>query len=1011
MNETQNHKLQSNMNKIKLPSSIMAGIVAGLMLSGGAAQAQSSIANIYPNGTNMFQPASALTFSASSPVGVTNVTVGLTITSLQTGQSFLKNLTLANGLATNGPATDLNVSAALTSNTLYSAVIQIKDANGNVASQTITFDTIIPAYTWEAEDWDFTSNGVTGQFIANPQTNAYAGLLTTDYVDAHNANGPSPYRIGGDAGGGGLATEFVDVPESQYLRVQYLGTGNVNRDYDVGYTDGGDFGNYTRNYPAGTYNIYVRASGGNGVQAESADISVVGGNASITSDGSSPYKFGVKGRGWQSFDFMPVTDSAGNLAQVTFDGNPATLQVMQVSASDNMNFFMLLPLNTNVLASTVTITNVSPDGSALFNADGTFSFTAASASAPVDQANFDVQVTSTNLWGQGSVMDLTAGNGLTFSGPATNYTVSFPTTSNTIYSVLIQITDVNGTPTSSSVAFDTIVPTYTFEAEDFDWGGGQFIDNPQTNAYRGLDGYAEIDYHCTQHGGDYNRVGLTTENLNEKLRPQYDSTGMQDYDVGFNDGGNWGNYTRHYPAGTYNIYVRVSNGTGNSTADSGSLSLVDWTDAGQTLTQLGKFGVPATSGWGSYTWVPVKDAAGNLAQFTSDGSTNTLRMTIDGGNCNENFFLLTPADPNSTLQPYVDNFQPNGTVIFQPSNQVSFVVHSQPGTDTGNIGLTLNGIPVTGLAFSGTANLRTVTCTVKTNMFYTAVITVTDSHGTAVSTNSFSTFSADNYQLEAEDYDYTLGDTSGQFFDGMVGYYAGQGGASGIDMFESDLNGPGRGNVYRAANGVDFPDAVAGDQARDQFTSSGATDYLLGSFGGGSWANYTRHYPAGTYNVAGRFAEGAAGGASASLSLLTSGYALTNQAVSLLGTFNIPTIGWSSWEWQMMTDASGRLAQVTLDGSQTTLQLGGLSGNEVNVNFLMLIPTIPSPKLTAAVNGGNITVSFPTQTGYSYQLQYKDHLTDANWISLGSPISGNGSVQSGTDAATGSARFYQVQVQ
>ena len=103
--------------------------------------------------------------------------------------------------------------------------------------------------------------------------------------------------------------------------------------------------------------------------------------------------------------------------------------------------------------------------------------------------------------------------------------------------------------------------------------------------------------------------------------------------------------------------------------------------------------------------------------------------------------------------------------------------------------------------------------------------------------------------------------------------------------------------------------------------------------------------------------------------------------------------------------------KVTLDGSQTTLQLGGLSGNEVNVNFLMLIPTIPSPKLTATINGGNITVSFPTQTGYSYQLQYKDHLTDANWISLGSPISGNGSVQSGTDTATGSARFYQVQVQ
>ena len=102
---------------------------------------------------------------------------------------------------------------------------------------------------------------------------------------------------------------------------------------------------------------------------------------------------------------------------------------------------------------------------------------------------------------------------------------------------------------------------------------------------------------------------------------------------------------------------------------------------------------------------------------------------------------------------------------------------------------------------------------------------------------------------------------------------------------------------------------------------------------------------------------------------------------------------------------------MTLDGSAQILRLGGTTGNEVNVNFLMLVATAPTPILTATVSGGNIHISFPTQAGYSYQLQYKNFLTDANWTSLGSLVSGNGSVQSVNDTASGNARFYRVQVQ
>jgi len=98
----------------------------------------------------------------------------------------------------------------------------------------------------------------------------------------------------------------------------------------------------------------------------------------------------------------------------------------------------------------------------------------------------------------------------------------------------------------------------------------------------------------------------------------------------------------------------------------------------------------------------------------------------------------------------------------------------------------------------------------------------------------------------AEDYDYVSGGTPGQYFDNpQVDSYANLDGLSGTDMFESDVNGPGRGNHYRLASATDFPDEICGDQARAQFIAASATDYNLGSFGAGSWANYTRHYPAG----------------------------------------------------------------------------------------------------------------------------------------------------------------------
>ncbi|HWD17675.1 MAG TPA: hypothetical protein VHB20_00220 [Verrucomicrobiae bacterium] len=971
--------------------------VSGLFAATLAATAAPSITGLTPNGAHQFQPAANLSFLASGTSAITNVSVQLTGGKIG-HTAFLRTLTLTHGLTATGSSTSETITAPLAANTLYSAVIQVTDATGATANASVSFDTITPSYTFEAEDFDF--NG--GSFIPDPQTNGYKGLSSVEGVDYENSNGGAAYRPLG------LSTEGAsDIP-----RVQYIGT--TNTDYDVGFTDGGDFGSYTRIYPAGTYNIYMRGSDGGGQASDSASVSVTAGNASIS--GSGPFTFSVPNiGGWQAYSWVPAKGSDGSLAQLTTDGGQATLRISTDGGSYNANFYMLIPADTSSASgSTVVITNIYPNGTVQFQPTNSLTFTATSPD-PISQSDITVQLTGTNLAGQGSVSVLMPGSGLTVSGNANAWLVSAPLASNTVYKANIQVFDLSGNPAVTTLTFDTITPGYTFEAEDYNHDNGLFYDNPQTNAYAGAGATEGVDFSCINNvhssayrGGAEDGFQLNTENAGDI--PRQTHLGFQDYDVGFTSGGNWGDYTRHYPAGVYNIYVRYARGDNSSTvADAGSVSLVtsDPTVGNQTVTKLGTYAAAPTGDWQKYGWAPVIVSGTTLAQFTGGGQ-QTLRVTIDGGGHNQNYFMLLPADLTVKTPPFVTGFAPDGSSLFQYTNQLTFTAKSSAGLTTNNITLNLDGKVVHGFTATGSPSSWFISYPVALNQFHTAIITLTDTAGTTSSTNSFGTFASTNYQWEAEDYDYN----GGSFFDNpQVDSYNGQHGVSGVDFVESDANASGYN--YRPAPGIPTGTGdVASDGKRDQFT--GATDYNIGFFGGGSWANYTRHYPAGTYNVVGRFAEGQTP-TEAQLSLVTSGYGNTNQTTSLLGTFYIPPIGWTSWEWASLLDASGNPAKVYLDGSQTTLRLSGTPVNgqpEVNVNFLMLIATTPSPTLTAAVAGSTITISFPTQTGYSYQVQSKNTLSDSAWTPVGGLHGGNGSTQSQNDSVTGSTtKFYRVQVQ
>jgi len=284
------------------------------------------------------------------------------------------------------------------------------------------------------------------------------------------------------------------------------------------------------------------------------------------------------------------------------------------------------------------IYNAYPNGSSLFQYTNSFSFSAASTSG---MATNNIVLLLNGI----------KATHLLFDGSSANWNVTSPGLAmNTAGTATITVTDNLSQVVSVTSSFDTFSPyNYTFEAEDFDCtsGGesGLFIDNPQTDAYAGLSGTAGVDYTNNELGegnASYRPQGLETEAAGDLPRPAY-ANGLQDYDVGFASTGDWGNYTRTYPAGAYYVYLRAADGI----AASGDSASMYWVTSGQHTTsqitrKLGTFSVPATGSWQGYAWVPLKDSGGNLVVITNSGTAQTLRVMTDNGNYNANFYQLVP---------------------------------------------------------------------------------------------------------------------------------------------------------------------------------------------------------------------------------------------------------------------------------------------------------------------------------------------------------------------------------
>jgi hypothetical protein len=208
-------------------------------------------------------------------------------------------------------------------------------------------------------------------------------------------------------------------------------------------------------------------------------------------------------------------------------------------------------------------------------------------------------------------------------------------------------------------AFSTTPGAFFIEAEDFNFGSGQHQASADAmpyygGAYNGLSAVQGVDYFVVPPGAPASAdVYRTGEDPNVGIVGNTDSNrGSFDvaanYELGWSTTGNWFNYTRSFPAGSYNIYARLSSGYANESGWADEHAQLDLVSSGattpnQSLVKLGSFDAPATRAWGIYGFVPLKTDSGQLAAVNLRGE-QTLRFTVlPPGALDCNYLMLVPA--------------------------------------------------------------------------------------------------------------------------------------------------------------------------------------------------------------------------------------------------------------------------------------------------------------------------------------------------------------------------------
>lgn len=278
-----------------------------------------------------------------------------------------------------------------------------------------------------------------------------------------------------------------------------------------------------------------------------------------------------------------------------------------------------------------------------------------------------VTVDRVHLWLNGS--DVTSRATLTPNGA--NLDVNYAALNvNTVYDARIEVSLPSGPPAVTQWTFDTFSQDFlesgeveVVELEDYNFDGGQYVDNPPVSGFlengsgvnantgyvdrEGIAGIDFFDYTESPEGDENLRIYRSFDPVatqagasetgsaeafsgpdpavNDTIRTKYETAGLPEFQIANTEGGEWLNYTRDFPENTYWVYLR---GAGRATQ---SIHLDQVTSnpsvENQDLTRLGTFTLPNMGMEYNYRFVQLLDGEGNPATLSLSG-IETLRLSI-----------------------------------------------------------------------------------------------------------------------------------------------------------------------------------------------------------------------------------------------------------------------------------------------------------------------------------------------------------------------------------------------
>jgi hypothetical protein len=352
----------------------------------------------------------------------------------------------------------------------------------------------------------------------------------------------------------------------------------------------------------------------------------------------------------------------------------------------------------------------------------------------------------------------TTANGLTVTPTGNTATASLGgLQANKNYTALIEVTDAGNVKASATIFFDTFDKnSFVVEAEDYNFGVGQFIDNPvltpegagsSATSYRYQVGEAGTDYFSTYDriGGIYRDADRVSHGPTlDFKRDAYLADGMVDYATGRIRTGEWQNYTRTFPAANYQIYLRES--LFNVPTGEAVLEKVtgDPADPNATVEVLGSF-IGANSG-ALYRNVPLTDATGTTPVVVHTDGVTTFRLRQvtpepSDGNIAQNYLIFIPADGVVINRPRLVSLTPaQASTVDTTDLHVGATLQDRDTTvNTSTIELLVNDVKVTPAITTPTAGTTTIDYAVTplpaSGSTFNASLRYADSSGTRITNN------------------------------------------------------------------------------------------------------------------------------------------------------------------------------------------------------------------------------------------------------------------------------------